>query len=308
MKKFLKNLIIFFLVAIVIGEVVVRVTHTMADIPQRTIDDQGIQKYFPNQKGFWKGGDHTWLINEYGWPGELPNSFDNLVMVIGDSYIENFMNPNNCHQATYLKQNMPNHNFMEAARSGVSLIEAVEINKQLDSLNPVHSLIYVNDNDFFESLVEVKPMNDITQLNLKTNNIVYGEMKAPGFKKILYNFKLLYYFYNRFPLALPNETSEKPIKRENEDIDNGLKSKEEVFQLIDYIVQNYNTATLSLVFHPNSNTSIIEKCKNVGLNVILLDSSNDKTWSFDYDSHWTCYGHKKAAAQVAKALKTDIQF
>ena len=301
MKKFLKNIILFFLIAIAAGEVVVRMTHAMSDIPQRTIDKYGIQKYYPNQEGYWKGGGHKWKINQLGWAGYLPKSYDSLITIVGDSYIENFMNPNECHQAAYLREKVKAYNFMEAGRSGVSFIEAMEISKNMDSLQPIKTLIYVNDNDFYESIREVKPMEDITQLNLTDHTISFGKMKSPGFKKVLYNWKLLYYFYNRFPLLnLSKEAEESTKEEENK---NELESKIEIFQLIDYISDNYNIKTKILVFHPNCNTKIIEKCKNAGFNVIILDSSKDKTnWSFDYDSHWTCYGHEQVAQQVANAL------
>ncbi|WP_299100148.1 hypothetical protein [uncultured Winogradskyella sp.] len=302
MKKFLKNILVFFLLALIVGEIVVRMTHTMSDIPQRTIDEHGIQKYYPNQDGYWKGGDHKWDINKLGWPGELPQSYDNLIMVIGDSFIENFMNPNECHQSVFLKQNLESYNFMEAGRSGVSLIEAMEISKNLDSLKPVKTLVYVNDNDFYESIVEVKPMQDITQLNLKSNTIVYGEMKAPVFKKILYNWKLLYYFYTRFPLNSTSDVKEEPAIKKVEN-KSGLKSKAEVSQLIEYIIENYNVSNKTFVFHPKTNTEIIELCKQAGINIITLDSSKDnKSWTFDYDRHWTCYGHEQVAKQIANAL------
>ena len=108
-------------------------THSVTDLPQRTIDEYGIQKYYANQSGYWKGGEHKWMFNELGWPGELPEDYDNLITVIGDSFIENFMNPNECHQSKLLKKGLNNHNFIEAARSGVSFIEAMEISKQFDS-------------------------------------------------------------------------------------------------------------------------------------------------------------------------------
>lgn len=307
MKKLLINIILFFLIAIVVGEVVVRLTHTMADIPQRTIDEHGIQKYFPNQDGYWKGGEHQWKINKLGWPGELPESNDNLIMVIGDSFIENFMNPNECHQSAFLKTNMKDYNFMEAGRAGVSLIEAMEISKQIDSLQPLHSLIYMNATDLYESIVQVKQMSDITQLDIKTNTIVYGEMKAPGLKKILYNWKLVYYFYNRFPLENLFKKNPEPkiatIKPEKEI----LEYTTEVKQLLDFIKQNYTTSDKTLVFHPNGNQSLIKICKNAGFRTIELDSRNDETWTFDYDHHWTCYGHKKAAGQVARYLKENLR-
>lgn len=301
MKKLFKNIILFLLVSIVVGEAVVRLTHTMADIPQRTIDEFGIQKYYPNQEGYWKGGKHKWNINKLGWPGELPQSFDNLIMIIGDSYIENFMNPNKCHQSSFLKSKLKNYNFMEAGRSGVSLIEAMEISKHMDSLQPIQSLIYVNNGDFYESITQIKPMSDITQLDTKTNAIKYGKMKTPGLKKVLYNWKLMYYFYNRFPLSkYLNKNHKKASKELKKEIS---KDNSKINQLITYIKQNYNINDKTLVFHPNSEKWIIDLCKTAGFNIILLDSSKDTTWTFDYDSHWTCYGHEKAAEQIYNALR-----
>lgn len=305
MIKFLKNIVVFSIITIIIGEAVVRFSHATSDIPQRMIDEQGIQKYYPNQEGYWKGGDHKWLINKLGWPGILPDNYDNLVMVIGDSYIENFMNPNECHQAIFLKEYMKNYNFMEAGRSGVSLIEAMEISKTLDSLKPIQNLIYVNDNDFYESIHELKQLTDITQLSIEQNKIIHGQMKSPGLKNILYNWKLLYYFYNRFPFSLSlNKTSkqDKGIKKEITSL-----TKEKVDSLINYIKNNYHVEDKIFVFHPNSEQVIIDICKSAGINVIKLDSSNDKSWTFDYDSHWTCYGHEKVAKQVSNSLSKNLK-
>lgn len=307
MIKFLKNIVVFLLITIIIGEVVVRMTHAVTDIPQRTIDDSGIQKYFPNQDGYWKGGDHQWVVNKLGWPGVLPTSNNNLITIIGDSYIENFMNPNECHQSVFLKENMNNYNFMEVARSGVSLIEAMEISKQTDTLNPKHTLIYVNSNDFLESIYEVKPLSDITQVNLKDNSIIYGKMKAPGAKKVLYTWKLLYYFYNRFPLNgnTKKESKEEPKTTPIKNLDSKAKHSDKILKLINYINTNYEIKNKTLVFHPNSNQMIIEMCKSASFNVIVLDWSNDKDWTFGYDTHWTCYGHKRVAEQVSESLLSN---
>ena len=299
MKKFIKNLIIFFLFALLVGEFIVRLTHAVTDLPKREIDEYGIQKYYPNQSGYWLGGEHKWVVNELGWPGELPESYDNLITIIGDSYIENFMNPNECHQSVYLKKRLDNFNFIEAARSGVSFIEAMEISKQFDSLNPKYNLIYVNDSDFYESVSSIQPAADITQLNVEIGEIVFGKMKSPGLKKVLYNWKLLYYFYNKFPLNFSKsvDETEKEIKEDD------FKYRKEIQSLIDYTELNYNISNKILVFHPNSDSEIIEMCKNSGFKVIILNSENDKSWTFEHDRHWTCYGHEQVAYQVSSFIK-----
>lgn len=176
MLNYLKNTVLFICLFFVLGEFFVRLRNSVADIPELTIDDHGIQKYQPNQKGYFIGGTHTWNINELGWSGFLPNSNDNLITIIGDSFIENFMNPNECHQSVLLKNKMQKYNFFEAGRSGVSFIEAMEIAKQLDTLSPIQNFIYVSDNDFKESIYEVKPQSNITQLSTKKGTILFGKM------------------------------------------------------------------------------------------------------------------------------------
>ena len=306
MKKFIKNCILFFLLLLIVGEFVVRYTHAVSDIPRRTIDNTGIQKYLINQTGYWKGGDHQWKINDLGWPGDLPSSFENLITIIGDSYIENFMNPNECHQSSLLKKKMLDYNFMEAARSGVSFIEAMEISKRLDTLQPLQTLIYVNDNDFYESVSEIKKMSDITQLNLKKDQIIYGEMKSPRLKKILYNCKLLYYFYNRYPINFSNNNKESKIKKT--ELSKVLKFENEILELFKFIKINYKISNKILIFHPKTNNHYIKLAKDYGFKTILLDSSKDnKSWTFDYDSHWTCYGHEQVANQVTIGLNEYLK-
>ena len=306
MNKFVSNIIYFFILALLSGEIVVRVTNVMSDIPQRMIDENGIQKYIPNQTGYWKGGHHKWKINRLGWPGEIPESFDNLIVVIGDSYIENFMNSDECRQSKFLKKKMVDFNFMEASRSGVSLIEAMEISKQTDTLRPIHTLIYVNDNDFNESSFEIKALNDITQLRLEDQSIVYGQMKSPGAKKILYNWKLLYYFYTRFWVGKEKNKKEpvSPKIQSSESNIQNTKNYKTLFKLIDFIKRNYTIQNKTLIFHPKSDPVIIDMCKRKGYNVVMLNSNNDLDWTFGYDTHWTCYGHKQVSNQVAEQLKS----
>ncbi|WP_340202349.1 hypothetical protein [Ascidiimonas sp. W6] len=281
-----------------IGEVIARTMHLTSDIPRRTIDQNYIQKYLPGQKGYWKGGDHSWSINEMGWPGKLPNSFDNLQVIIGDSFIENFMNPPECHQSIFLKEKIPELNFMEAARSGVSLIEAMEIAKQLDSLQPENYFLYVKNEDFIESIKEIKALKDITQVSLVNQKIIHGEMKSPGLKRILYNWKFLYYLYNRFPIGR-GTNNEQSLKEP----DAPLVLDSKIPELLHFIKKNYRITNKIFVFMPNTDKVIIEAVEEAGFRSIKLNDDGDKNWSFEHDSHWTCYGHERAASQVAKMIK-----
>ncbi|XLS30758.1 hypothetical protein ACJD0Z_07980 [Flavobacteriaceae bacterium M23B6Z8] len=301
MKKFLINILAFLIVGMLLGEIIARTMYLTSDIPRRTIDNDHIQKYFPDQTGYWKGGDHSWSINKMGWPGELPDSFDRLQLIIGDSFIENFMNPSHCHQSVFLKEKVPALNFMEAARSGVSLIEAMEISKQLDTLRPENYFIYVKDEDFIESIKEIKSLKDITQVSLTDKKVVPGEMKAPGLKLVLYNWKFLYYLYNRFPLSRAGN-AEEPIKQK----ETASSLNDQIPKLLKFISDQYDITNKVLVFMPGTDPSIIEASKKAGFKTIELDDTGDKNWSFEYDSHWTCYGHERAADQVANILNKSI--
>ncbi len=293
---------------IFLGEIIVRMFHLVSDIPKRVITNHGIQKYVPNQEGYWKGGHHKWMINDKGWPGELPLKFDNLILLIGDSFIENFMNPNNCHQAAFLKNYMPQNNFMEAGRSGVSLIEAMEICEELNHLKPLINTIYLNNNDFYESIVEIQELNDITQLELKNKKIIKGKLKSPGLKIILYNWKLAYYLYNRFsPATMQMNEKTESKNKDNIIAANTFKHQKEVFELIEYISSNYGITNKILIFHPDSDQNIINKCIAEGFKVIVLNTREGQGWTFDYDSHWTCYGHEQAAKQIAGQLPKIIE-
>ncbi len=306
MVNFLKQILIFLIFGLIIGEIIARVFVLTSDIPQRMIDGSQVQKYIPGQVGYWKGGSHQWQINEKGWPGPLPDNYDNLITIIGDSFIENFMNPDECHQMAYLKELFPEHNFMEASRSGVSFIESMEIAKQLDSLNPQYQLIYLFDSDFEESIVQLEKLNDITQLDLDKNEIVYGEMKSPGLKKLLYSWKFVFYLYRRFPLNLRMNIDKK--SNDNEKIDDKDLSRMEDLslyrKLLEYVTANYDIDNKILVFRPGSNEDLIETTKEYGFKTISLDDSKDSnSWSFDYDHHWNCYGHNQVSLQIAKYLK-----
>jgi hypothetical protein len=121
---------------------------------------------------------------------------------------------------------------------------------------------------------------------------------------VLYTWKLLYYFYNRFPLGKNSENKKKDVTEAKEKKEGKTKYNSKVLKLVNYIKANYVINNKTLVFHPNSESSIIAMCKNAGFNVIALDSNKDANdWTFGYDTHWTCYGHEKVAEQVSNNLE-----
>ncbi|MEA1787390.1 hypothetical protein U1E44_14915 [Arenibacter sp. GZD96] len=302
MKKFILKGMLYFFIGLVVAEIVSRLFFVTSDIPRRQIGEDGIQKYIPSQTGYWKGGKHQWQINKKGWPGPLPGKWDPLVTVIGDSFIENLMNPDSCHQGSLLKDQLPNMNFFETARSGVSFIGAMEISEQNQYLNPKFQILYVSDNDFEESISDIKAKSDITQWNVADGKLIPGKMKSPKLKLILYNWKFAYYLYNRFPIKL-NFRNIFVKKSEQTTTSQTSNSFELYHELLKYVKENYRTDNLILVFRPETSSELVELVSDHGIKNLLLKKNSTKSWSFADDHHWTCYGHEQAAKQVAASTE-----
>ncbi|MCF2505667.1 hypothetical protein L0663_19895 [Dyadobacter sp. CY107] len=304
MGKFLFKFVIFLSAGFVLGEIVVRAWHITSEVPKRYLDANNIQRYSPKQQGYWKGGNHSWATNNLGWTGTLPKSYENLVTVIGDSFIENFMNPTECHQDLLLKARVPEMNFVEAARSGVSFIEAMEIANSMDSLKPKLHLIYVNPTDFTESVREIKVHSDITQVDLTNKKVVPGIMKSARLKSMLYNVKFAYYLFQRFPLTdiKFNMVAHAPAKTARQpDHSNHIK------MLMQFVKEKYNVQNKIIVFHPKLPDALKQEVQAAGFKTISLNSEGKGEWTFVYDHHWTCYGHKQAADQVSLYLQNWLR-
>ncbi|WP_460218947.1 hypothetical protein [Psychroserpens sp. MEBiC05023] len=301
MLKLFKVLILYAVYGLIVGEIVVRLFGLTSDIPQRTITKDYIQKYIPNQSGGWSDGNHKWQVNNRGWAGPLPDSFDNLITIVGDSFIENLMNPDECHQSYYLKQNFPKQNFLEAARSGVTFIESFEITKHLDSLQPKYQIICLNDYNIKESISNIEAQSDITQFNTEKQEFIYGKMKAPFAKKILYNWKFMYYLYNRFPINFKKQDDIPKV--DTYAIPYLEQYNKEFRSLLDYVVANYTIEDKILVLKPTATKGLANLLEAYGFKVVVLDDHGED-WTFGYDAHWNCYGHEEASKQITKALKS----
>lgn len=301
MRFFLLKLAAFVFTLCIVGEIIIRIFRLVPDIPERYIDEYNIQRYKPEQSGYYTKAKTKWNVNKYGWLGTHENIEDRTISIIGDSYIENIMNPIECNQGYILKQHFPNNSFFEAGRSGVTFIEAMEISKILDlEVNPKYHLIYLNENDFYESISEINRFTDRLQISINTQELLPNDIKSPGLKKILYSFKLLYYFYLNYPIFVEkqNKGETSITASENPQFNSLIFNK-----LLHYCSENYELNKLIFVFHPNTNNSIIELVRNRGIKTILLNSENDESWALGKnDGHWSCYGHNQIGSQVASEL------
>lgn len=305
MRRLFFRIVLFSIGLVLVFEVTIRLFNLTIEVPRRIIDESRVQKYKPKQKGKWQGGTHHWQINEYGWPGPAPESLDNLIVLIGDSHIENLMNPDDCHQAFLLKELNPEFNFLQMARAGASLIEFMEFAKMAEKeYLPVLQIVYVKDSDFKESIVGFQRFTDRVQVDLDQGKVLQGQLKSNQLKTILYNFKTLYFFYLKAQVLLSKKVEE-PV---NGNTTVSLEPTKEEFQeyqrLLEFIQVNYNLENKYLAFHPSTSKSIVKLTKGQGINIITFELNEGKLWSWSVtdDSHWDCYGHREAAKQLTEKI------
>jgi hypothetical protein len=120
-------------------------------------------------------------------------------------------------------------------------------------------------------------------------------------KKLLYNFKLLYYAYLNIPAIVgdQNKVTAQPVKKDYAQYAAYFKD------LATYCKAHYDLSNLVFVLHPDTDPSIIDVVNKMHVKMILLDSSKDtKSWILgEHDGHWSCYGHEQVSNQVYEGLQ-----
>lgn len=302
MKKYLLRIFTFIALGILIGEIGVRVFNLAVDVPEVYKDEGQLIKFQANQTGT-SVQRCKWIINSYGNFGPEPRSLDSLISIIGNSYIQNTMNPPECHQANYLAQFNQDYSFYPMSRDGASFLEFMEMAKSLEPLNPVKQMLYVHDEDFPYSIIELLDQPNAVQYSLETKEIRYVQMDNSKLKKLLYKFKFAYFLYrNYFVLAeLDLFNNNEEVTHEDQSFD-----YESLGLLFDYVKENYKVANVLLVFFPESDQGLMDLAEQAGFEVMLLETDDYNSWLTSIGGHWSCYGHEEVARQVNHHLQQSM--
>ena len=301
MKSFFRNGLLFIIFFLVFAEVFSRIFQISTDAPKTFKNKRGNIKFYPDQEGYWDGGSHKWYINSLGFLGKnLPNSFDNLVKIIGDSYIENFMNPDSCRQKKFLSKLKPEFNFMEVAMSGYNLLGYFEAAYEVDSLPSKYTLMYVNTKDFLQSIQEISK-NNSNQLSIETGITTYPKYRGSKLKDLLYNFKFPYYLYRK-NLHLFQDKNKKTKIDILKQVELSKENLILISKLLAFIKNSYKTNNVVFVLHPNVEDEIYEVSLESGIKTFRLEVPVNKDYKTKNHGHWNCYGHKEIARQVSSFL------
>jgi len=287
MKEFFKQILFYVITLIILLEGSIRLFSLTNDVPMRKMNSRGLQIFRENQSGFSHG--FSWSVNKDGFLGHNDKNGDNQLLIIGDSFIENIMNPFSCRQSSLFSES--GYSVFEVGRSGITFIEALEFLKYFDPIvNPKNIVIFLDNSDFKESIVGIKKLNDRGQISLIEKKFFPGKIKGKNIKKILYNFKTLYYSYTKY---LRSRNNKSQPKRNNDD----FSFKRDVEELILYGSEKYQLKNTLFVFREENNFKDV--FRELNLNYIDLNIF-DEQYLIPNDSHWNCKGHQIAFDQILK--------
>lgn len=291
MKKFIVQIIKYSLIVLILLEVVVRVFSLVNDTPERDIDQNGLQVLKKNQEG--KSHGEKWRVNESGFLGHNDTNGENQVLIIGDSFVENIMNPFNCRQSSLFKK--AGYDVFEIGRSGITFIEGLEFyNKYKSNVNPRETIFIIDNSDLKESVSEIQELKDRVQISLTHLTISESIIKYKHLKKILYNYKTLYFLYLKKMKSQKLNHRPKQVKYRSQ------KSRDLILKLIDYSDENYALEKVLFVFRGSNDFKAYFDQKKI--NFLELNLMGEEFNFSESDSHWNCYGHKMASEKILNYL------
>ena len=99
MKKFVFKIALYAICILLGLEILVRVFHLHKDRPVRYLDEYNVEKWIPNQTGYWVTGNRRqnvghYKINNFGYNSVYdefnPSKNSKEIALVGDSFIQGF--------------------------------------------------------------------------------------------------------------------------------------------------------------------------------------------------------------------------
>ncbi len=313
MKKLFLKTIVYIVLILLIVEIVVRLFHLYTEDPPRFIDEFGVEKRVPDNKGYAVTGNRNqnysrFSINKAGFNSHrefLPSKDKFEIALIGDSFIEGF------HQDFYdstgkkIENKVPNSEVYEYGYAGYDLANQMHLIKS-----------YKSDFDLIDEIVIY--LNYESDLERGFYEPNYGRIKmlASTPFKIRDNIKILAYGskigilepikrlvsgnafeepkdgYQTNEIETINETEQKTIDLQR--IEN-FKS----------LINRYGfdkSKTSILLDSRKTNQQFLDYCRLN--NIVVIDfaanfKSSKKSTTLIYDWHWNNHGRDIIAITIA---------
>lgn len=333
MKKFLLRLFFFGCFSVLLGEIIGHYYNLPLKASSVMVQDN-CRFYKPNQSGVYSNWLQRipWQVNEYGYLGVFYLDARPLFSIIGDSFIENAMNPITANQGYLLKKYFPQYGFIEGGIAAMNFFEAIMTAKLFNKkYQPDYHLIYVaNDNDFYESISNLKLRRDLMQVEISGPQVIIkpavvdirGKFNKLG-AFIFTKSKTAFFIYKKSPLIDKRQAilqwlcgrggvktifgKPLPVQATSQAVEQASK-RQLVEKLLNYLRQVYPTDNIILVFNYSVSPEMIELTKHAGFQRSLRLVQDEKPWRISArDDHWSIYGHNQVALQVKQYLETLLK-
>ncbi|SEK52783.1 hypothetical protein SAMN04487910_0735 [Aquimarina amphilecti] len=315
MKKLILKSVLYFLLILIVLEVLVRVFHLAKDTPTRFLDESKVEKWVPNQKGFSVTGNRKQNFSEYHINQSGYNSYREFtptddkieIALVGDSFIEGF------HQNYYnsigkkIENSIPDIEVYEYGYAGYDFADQLHlVNAYKEQFDKIDQII-----------LGIKFSND---LNRGKYEVVMGRLALESpMNKLLKKSKLLVYCKSigildppqRLMYRLMNVLRPNPKKRE--------LNKQELLQIkkekeTKYLA-NFNSLINEYGYDKNRFTLLLDSkitspfflsyLNENGFNYIdfsVYFSNSNKSTTLIYDRHWNNHGRELIAKAISKYL------
>ncbi|WP_298555592.1 hypothetical protein [uncultured Algibacter sp.] len=313
MKKLFFKSFIYFVLILVLLELIIRVFHLTKDYPVRIIDDFGVEKWKPNQSGFSVTGNRRQNFSEFRINSSGFNSYREFtpsddkkeIALVGDSFIEGFHQDYNSSIGKKIENTLKGIEVYEYGYAGYDLA---------DQFNLMHQ--YKKDFDYIDFVFIGIEFH--TDLKRGKHKIIQDRMKleSPLYRN-LRKIKLLTYMNSigavdalkkRFTQLISFRIKEK--KNEKVNTKSSLKEMNlDYLSNFNELVKTYNFDKERFIFlleeaqTPDAFINYLEKN-----NYKFIDLSQDLTkakvpTTLIYDKHWNNHGRALVAKSIIEYLK-----
>lgn len=309
MKKiFFKGTFYSFLIVIVL-ELVVRGFHLTKDYPVRIIDDNKVEKWAPNQKGYSVTGNRRQNFSKFRINNSGFNSFREFnpskdkkeIALVGDSYIEGFHQDYHFSIGQKIENKLTGFEVYEYAYAGYDFADELNLIKQYKNNFNLIDYVFIDlkfNTDLKRGEYTVIP----DRMNLETP--LYRNLRK---------FKLLVYLNSigitgdlkkRFKELMSLKIKPDKILK-NEIIQGGIdENSSKYLANFNQLVETYNFDKKRFVLLlENRNTPIAFKNYLKANNFKYIDLSDDfnkskKSTTLIYDRHWNDNGRTLVANAI----------
>lgn len=308
MKKLFLRLVCYGFCIVITLEGLVRVFHLTKDYPVRFVDERGVERWLPNQKGYSVTGNRRQNFSKFNINSSGFNSFrdfeptkDNIeVALIGDSFIEGFHQDYDKSIGYKIESKVPDVAVYEMGYAGYDFADQMHLIYQYQSFFDLidRVVIYLKFEDDL-----TRPKYEILEDRLKLETPIYRSLRE---------IKLLVYLQNigaftsveklrENLVSIGREKRLNPIQDDvfiqNRDISylNNFKSLVETYgydkSRFVLLLDEASTPPMFLDYLEKNNYSYIDFGKKINNSKVAT--------TLIYDQHWNNYGRTLVANLIA---------